>query len=189
MIHADLLKLLLPPSSLDPNGAALSAELAAEGAALDVAQFSADQLLLEMDPRTATVTLSDWERVYGLPDACTASTGIAQSIAERRGALVGLVNLIGGQSRAFYIALAAALGYTVTITELVPQVTEHDSEYPVQDEQYQFVWIVNGVLFSLLDLTTEDDTEMATLVWGNSLLECRINRFKPAHTHVIFAYS
>ena len=189
MIHADLLKLLLPPSSIDPNGAALSAELAAEGAALDGAQFSADQLLLEMDPRTASVTLADWERVYGLPDACTVATGIAQSVAERRAALVALVNMIGGQSRAFYIALAAALGYAITITECAPHVTEHDSEHPIYDDQYRFIWIVNAALYNLRDLTTEDDTEMATLVWGNSLLECRINRFKPAHTYVIFSYS
>ena len=30
---------------------------------------------------------------------------------------------------------------------------------------------------------------MATAVWGNTLLECVINRFKPAHTLVLFLYS
>lgn len=189
MNHSDLLKLLLPPSSYDPNGPLLSAELAAEGNAHDRAQFSADQLLLEMDPRTASVTLSDWERVYGLPDICVAAAGIVQSIAERRAALVALVNMRGGQSPAFFIALAAVLGYAITITECAPHVTEHDSEHPVWDEQYRFVWIVNAALYNQRDLTTEDDTEMATAVWGNKLLECRISRFKPAHTHVIFAYS
>ena len=189
MSHADLLKLLLPPSSYDPNGPALAAELVADGNALDRALFSADQLLLEMDPRTASVTLPDWERVYGLPDTCVAAAGIVQSIAERRAALVALVNMLGGQSPAFFIALAAALGYVITITECTPHITEHDSEHPVYDEQYRFVWIVNASLFNLRELTTEDDTEMATAVWGNKLLECRISRFKPAHTHVIFAYS
>ena len=189
MIHSDLLKRLLPPSSYDPSGPALAAELAAEGNALDRSQSSADQLLLEIDPRTASVTLADWERVYGLPDTCVAAAGIVQSFAERRAALVALVTMLGGQTKAFFIALAAALGYVITITECKPQTTECDSEYPVQDEQYEFIWMVNASLFSLRELTTEDDTEMATAVWGNKLLECRINRFKPAHTYVIFAYS
>lgn len=189
MIHSDLLKRLLPPSSYDPNGPALSAELAAEGNAIDRALSSADQLLLEMDPRTASVTLADWERVYGLPDICVAASGIVQSFAERRAALVALITLLGGQSPAFFIALAAALGYAITITEGSPHTTEHDSEHPVYDEQYRFIWTVNAALYNLRELTTEDDTEMATAVWGNTLLECRINRFKPAHTHVIFAYS
>ena len=189
MSHSDLLKRLLPPSSYDSNGAALTAELTAEGAALDRAQWSADQILLEMDPRTASVTLTDWERVYGLPDACVAAAGIVQSVSERRAALVSLVTLRGGQTPAFFVALAAALGYSITIAEGSPHATEHDSEHPVYDEQYRFIWTVNAALYNLRELTTEDDTEMATAVWGNTLLECRINRFKPAHTHVIFAYS
>lgn len=189
MTHSDLLKRLLPPSSYSPTGLALSAELLAEGNALDRAQFSADQLLLEMDPRTCSVTLPDWERVYGLPDTCVAAAGIAQSFSERRAALVALVTLRGGQSPAFFVGLAAALGYSITITEGSPHTTEHDSEHPTFDEQYRFIWTVNASLNTIRELTTEDDTEMATAVWGNKLLECRINRFKPAHTYVIFAYS
>ncbi len=193
MSHNDLLKLLLPPSSYDVTGPALSAELAAEGLALDRAQFSADQLLLELDPRTASLTLTDWERVYGLPDDCVAAAsavdGTTPSIAERRAALYALVNMRGGQSPAFFIGLAAALGYTITITEYTPHTTEDNSEHPVYDERYRFVWGVNAALYNLRELTTEDDTEMATAVWGNQLLECRIKRFKPAHTYVIFSYS
>lgn len=188
-MHADLLKLLLPPSSYDVKAPALAAELVADGNALDQAQFSADQLLDEMDPRTASVTFTDWERVYGLPDACVVAAGISQSIAERRAALVTLVNMIGGQSRDFFIALAAELGYAITIEECAPYITEFDTERPVYDEIYRFVWIVHASLFNLRDMVTEDDTEMATAVWGNKLLECRISRFKPAHTYVIFAYS
>lgn len=189
MIHADLLKLLLPPSSIDPNGPAISAELAAEGAALDAAYYSAVQLLDEADPNTTTVLLPDWERVYGLPDACVAAAGIVQSTQERRAALVAKVNMVGGQSRAFFIGLAADLGYAITITEYAPHTTEHDSEHPITDDPWRFVWQVNAPLNTIREQTTEDDTEMALEVWGNKLLECVISRFKPAHTHLIFAYS
>ena len=188
MNHSDLLKLLLP-SSLDANGRAINAELAADGNALDLAQFWADQVLVEADPRTATLTLADWERVYGLPTACTAATGVAQSTAERRAALIGRVTMQGGQSAAYFIALAASIGYTITITEGHPHTTEMDSEDPVTDEQYRFIWFVNSALNTVRELTTEDDTEMATAVWGNTLLECTINQFKPAHTLALFLYS
>lgn len=187
MIHADLLKRLLPPSSVDPNGPAISAEIDAEGGALDSAQGSAIGLLLEADPRQAALMLTDWERVAGLPDSCLA--GAAQSTAERRIALVTRLTTIGGQSPVYFIALVASLGYAITITEFRPHTTEHDSEHAVTDESVIHVWQVNSVLYSLLEKTSEDDTEMATEVWGNGRLECAINHLKPAHTHVIFSYT
>lgn len=189
MTHAGLLKLLLPPESIDPNGSAISAELLAEGNALDLAMASADQLLDEADPRTTATLLTDWERVYGLPEACTVASGIVQSGQERRAALVAKESMTGGQTRAFFIALAAALGYTITITECSPHTTENDSEHPVYDDPYRFVWYVNAPLNTVREKTTEDDTEMATAVWGNQLLECTISRYKPAHTLALFAYS
>lgn len=189
MSHYELLQRLLPPTSYEPSGPALAGELVADANALDLALISTAQWLLEIDPRTCSAMLLDWERVYGLPDPCIVATGLVQSFAERRAALVALVTMQGGQSPAFFIALALALGYVITITECRPHNTEHDTEHPTYDEQYQFVWFVNSALYNLRELTTEDDTEMATEVWGNTLLECRINRFKPAHTYVIFAYS
>lgn len=188
-MHSDLLKLLLPPSSYDPNGRALGAELFADGNALDLAQYWADQIMIEADPTTAVLSLIDWERVYGLPDPCVAAAGIMQSIQERRAALVSRVKMQGGQSVAYFISRAASLGYAVTITEGYPHTTEHDSEDAITDEQYRFIWYVNAPLNTMLELTTEDDTEMATAVWSNKLLECVISRLKPAHTLALFIYS
>ena len=101
MIHADLLKRLLPPTSLDPSGVALSGELVAEGRALDLAQWWADQILQEMSPPTTAALLSDWERVYGLPEACISQAGISQSVSERRAALLAKRALLGGNRRPF----------------------------------------------------------------------------------------
>jgi uncharacterized protein YmfQ (DUF2313 family) len=189
MTHADLLKLLLPPASIDPNGGAIGAELRAEGNALDLAWGAADQLLAEIDPRTTSALLADWERVYGLPEAAVTALGIVKSIQERRAALVAKVIMQGGQSRAFFIALALSLGYVITITECAPHSTEHDTEHPIYNEEYRFVWFVNSALATVRELTTEDDTEMATAVWSNALLEAVIKRYKPAHTLALFAYS
>ncbi len=189
MIHADLLKLLLPPSSLDPGAPNIAAELAAEGAALDAAEASGDALMDEADPRTTAALLADWERVAGLPDGCVLASGIAQSSAQRRAALVARITMRGGQSPAYFVALALALGYIVTITEGHPHTTQHDTQDPVTDEEFRFIWYVNSPLNTLTNKTTQDDTQIATAVWGNTLLECVINRFKPAHTLVLFFYT
>jgi uncharacterized protein YmfQ (DUF2313 family) len=170
-------------------GPAIGVELMAEGNALDQALHSADQILIEADPRTTAAMLADWERVYGLPEAYVTALGITLSFQERRAILVTKVTMLGGQSVAFFIALAATLGYVITITECTPQTTEFDTECPAYDEQYRFVWFVNAPSVTVRDLTTEDDTEMATAVWGNALLEAVINRYKPAHTLALFAYS
>lgn len=188
MTHAELLKLLLP-ASLDPSEPALSAEIEAEGLALDASLGRAASLLLEADPRSTSEMLPDWERVLALPDACVAATGEVQTVAQRRAAVVARLTMQGGQSKAYFIALAETLGYEITITEYHPHTTEHDSESPITDEPWRFVWQANAPLNTLRDKTSEDDSEMATAVWGNALLECVISRFKPAHTHVIFSYA
>lgn len=189
MMHAELLARLLPPVAFDlGNSPVLTAELAADGAALDAAQAWADTIIAEADPRTTALLLADWERVYGLPEDCICQAGVVQSFAERRAALVAKAEMVGSQSAAFYIALAAALGYSITLSELTPFNTESNTEGHVTDESYLYIWQVNSALFNLRELTTEDGTEMATATWGTDLLECVINRYKPAHHFVIFSY-
>lgn len=220
MMHADLLRRLLPTASLDGAARCLGAELVADGAALDAALWWADEMLAEMDPRLTVVMLADWERVYGLSfdilhvltpfldvnfildvsplvsleDASVMSFETVSSVAsmssqERHAALVMKVTMRGGQTPAFFIWLAASIGYVITITEFSPVTTEFDTEQPTRDEQWRYVWQVNAALTNLRESTSEDDTEMATAVWGNDLLESTINRYKPAHTLVVFSYS
>jgi uncharacterized protein YmfQ (DUF2313 family) len=78
---------------------------------------AADLLERESDPRATVQMLSDWERAWGLPDPCTAEV---IDITERRGLLVQKITLLGAQSRAFFIAQAAKIGYGISITEYSP---------------------------------------------------------------------
>ena len=75
---------------------------------------AADLLEIESDPRTTVELLPDWERNFGLPDPCYEAP---QTIGQRQLALVMRMTMLGGQSREFYIAVAAMIGYTITITE------------------------------------------------------------------------
>lgn len=149
----------------------------------------ATDLVDEADPRTTAELLADWERVAGLPDLCVAALVGTQTTAQRRAALVAKLTTIGGQSAAYYIALAASLGYTITVTEFDLHDVEDNVEHPLTGTPWQFAWQVNAAEETVGGLTVTDTVEDPLAWWGNELLECVINRIKPAHTHVLFAYT
>ena len=187
MSHAELLQRLLPPSSYDAQGANLVVELVAEGNALDAAQVLADSLGNEFTPDTTGLMLADWERVAGLPDFCAG--GLAQTTPERRRALLVKIIGRGGLSAAWFIALAATLGYTITITLYQPQDVGMDITSPIYGAEWRHVWQINAPLNSLRELTVADEVDMPLALWGNSLLECVFTRLKPAHSVVLFSYT
>lgn len=186
--HADLLKLLLPPVAYDRTGVALSAEIAAEGAQLDAFQALMATLLLETDPRTTDVLLPDWERVYGLPDACV---GAGSTVEQRRAYLAAKVAETGGIARTYYENLAVVLGYPeTTIKGCKPTSCEMSCDSPVRDETWRFAWTVNiphqtdNHGFFRADSSCTDAVDYYLM----GVLECVFMRLKPAHTHVLFTY-
>lgn len=76
-----------------------------------------DLLRRETDPRFTFQMLADWERAFGLPNSCVTRP---QTLEERRTALLAKMTTLGGQSRAFFIAAATALGYAIRIVEWSP---------------------------------------------------------------------
>jgi uncharacterized protein YmfQ (DUF2313 family) len=87
----------------------------ARGIAVELARVHTrgDDLLLEMDPRTCTETIDDWERILGLPDPEIDPP--PSTLAERRA--LAYTRWIargaewGGSSRPFLISLLEALGF------------------------------------------------------------------------------
>lgn len=186
MDHDELLKRLLPPGAYDPNAPLLSAGLEAEGNALDAAQIAAELILTEADPRTTFYLLPDWERVLGLPDPCA---GRLPTIELRRAAVVAKITLRGKQSRPFFIALAAKLGFAITITEFKQYPVMSPVNAPLCGWPWCFTWQVNAQLNTVRYFSVMSGVSQPLSVWGNALLECVIRRFKPAHTVVQFSYS
>lgn len=148
----------------------------------------AAELIEEFDPRTTNELLTDFERVYGLPDPCLE--GATQTVVERRNALVAKVVNLGGQSRAYFIALADALGYTITITEFSPFVAGgSEAGDPLTNGDWAFAWQVNAPETTVTEFRVGlSGCGDPLRSWGNELLECVIDRQKPAHTFVLFAY-
>lgn len=181
------LQALLPPGIAWPReeGTLLDTlnALAEEFARVD---GRASDLREEADPRTTSELLPDWERAFGLPDPCVT---IPDTYGERIAALVEKVTRIGGQSPAYFIAVAARLGFTITITEFNPFTVEKTVEDTLTGEAWQFAWRVNAppatvTYFSVVSYVSEPLAD-----WGNGGLECAITRLKPAHTTVLYAYA
>lgn len=187
MTHAELLRRLLPPVSIDAQAQVLGPELDAEAGALDVAQADAAALLRESDPRSATELFIDWERVAGLPDGCV-DIG-EQTTAQRRAALIARMTQLGGQTPAYFIGLAAALGYEITITEFEPHTVNDSVIAPIFGTAWRYAWRINAPEQTVSVMTVNDTVRDPLASWGNTILECVIRRLKPAHTLVLFAYA
>ena len=109
MYHYDMLKKLFPVR--DTTGE-LDNDLAIEGKYLDQVDSTASQLALEFFPDTATVLLSDWERVFDSTGAGDSARQEALRAAERV-----VINKDGRLNPSYYVSIAAGLGYDSTVIE------------------------------------------------------------------------
>lgn len=193
--HAQVLRQLLPRGAawdIAPDGtfARLLDALAAEFARVDARALD---LLDEADPRTALETLTDWERVAGLPDSCT---GQADNVGERRVALIEKLTSVGGQRPADFIELAARIGFEIDIEEHRPLRTGFRVGDRCKDEAWAHAWTVivqpfDGAgrpVLAIAHFKVGDPVGTRVRGFGSLDLECVIRRAAPAHTNVIFAY-
>ncbi len=147
-------------------------------------------MLRESYPLTASELLTDWETTTGLPEECE---GLGSTIQRRREAVDQKLSTTGGQSPGFYIDVAARLGYEITITDQNDgspfRVGENAAGDALGGEDWAHTWIVNAPEETIQYFRSGQSAAGEPLAnWGNELLECVLNRLKPAHTIVIFTY-
>jgi uncharacterized protein YmfQ (DUF2313 family) len=169
---------------------------------------AADLLENESDPRAALQLLPDWEKAWGLPDPCVAEP---LTIADRRTVLVQKMTMLGAQSRAFFIAQAAVLGYIITIREFSPFMCGIsrcgdtrsllvNGEAPdgvhyrweIGDVTMRFYWVVTLMNLGLAYFHVSSGQcgiDPLLRIKLATDLECVIRRWAPAHTIVIFDYA
>ena len=185
------LQALLPQGGAWPRESEAVLTRALHAFADEMARLDArgDDLLEEIDPRTTVELLADWERVAGLPEDCAPA--VVLSTEERRAALVAKLANSGGQSRAYFIELARALGFEITITEFDPSVCgEMQCGEELQGEAWATAWRVNAPLFSPVQFICGAGACGDTLGGAtNAPLECAFGHLKPAHTFLFFEYS
>jgi uncharacterized protein YmfQ (DUF2313 family) len=148
-------------------------------------------LLAESYPGTAIETLTDWERLVGLPDECLGGDQ-AYTLQQRRAAVLFKLAARGGASKTYFIWLAKVLGYNIDI---------RDDFYPfrvgfnrtgslLNGWEWAFVWRIIAYEYTFTFFRTGQSTTHERLrVWGNAILECVMRRYKPAHTILQFTYT
>ncbi|MCA9790075.1 MAG: DUF2313 domain-containing protein [Cyanobacteria bacterium HKST-UBA05] len=145
----------------------------------------AEELIGELDPRTTFECIYDWVRVTGLPDSCTTLPATLQGI---RDAVVTKLNAVGGQSKAYFIALAAAHGYTITIDENRPFTAGSRAGDRCNNAEWRYVFVVNAPEETIAPFRAGSRSGERLASWGNDQCECLINTYKPAHTRAQFNY-
>lgn len=170
--YRELMQALLPTGAAWPRADDATITKMLNGAAEEFARIGqrAANMVAEIIPSTTTEMITDWERVLGLPDPCVGK--LEDTLAKRRAAVVAKLTGGGSASRAYYIALALALGYAITITEP----SAHN-------------WTITAPLTNVTYFTTGDGVAGQPLVsFGNAFFECFFQAIKPAHTLLTIAY-
>ena len=139
-------------------------------------------------PKTAIIMLTEWEKSLGLPDDC--SIGEVDTIAKRQSAIVSKLISTGGQSKSYFIGIAKALGYNITINEYrQARAGLSVCGDGINGDNWPFVWMVEGeetnISYARVGLSYCGDPLRS---WGNKQLECRLSALSPSHTLVKFGY-
>jgi len=188
--YVRLLKSLLPRGKLWEIGAQSNFTKLLEGTALELVRVHARAqiLLKEVDPRTTVELLKEWEAVTGLPDPCVSLT---QTLQQRRLAVVEKLTRVASLSPRYYIEVARALGYDITITEFKPfRVGGSTMGGALNGQDWQFSWRVNAPAVTVRVFKVGQSGMGEPLrFWGNEILACAIERIKPAHTFVLFGFN
>jgi uncharacterized protein YmfQ (DUF2313 family) len=131
---------------------------------------AAGSIPTDVSPATTTNFVVEWEETLGLPDPCTAPNS---TLAQRKAAIYAKFIASGGQSKDYFIAIAKALGFTITITETDP-----------------YTWVVHAPAVAVIPFHLGVNI-CGDPFWtlGTTELECRLRTIMPAHTVLQFQYS
>lgn len=141
----------------------------------------------EIDPRTASQLLDEWEQLVGIPDECQDK---ASAIEDRRRDVLRKLTNRGGASHQFFVDLAAGIGYTVTVNSCFPA---RAGVFRAGDRLFGDLWRfwfqVQAADFDLRVFRAGEGRAGDRLrTFRNDELECVIRRAAPAHTKVQFLY-
>ncbi|MCY0854350.1 YmfQ family protein [Cupriavidus sp. D39] len=147
----------------------------------------ASGLLIDAFPVTTVELLPEWELTLGLPDPCA---GVSPTIQVRRNQVVAKLASSGGQSVAYFIGLAANLGYDAQVENHAPfRCGQSRAGQPVGSPDWFFAWSLHAPSASVIRFRAGQSAAGEALgSWGNAVLECEIRAVAPAHSIVLFAY-
>ncbi len=161
------------------------------GNQLSTTETSAEKLIDEADPCQAVQLLSQWLDVWDVPGDCIRSLVGTLPQERLRQILVRKIQGVGLQPRAFFIALAADMGFDAEIEEghcfqCCSRVNHR--VYGKEWASYWFFVVLSGNSSQLTQFNCRSRADEPLAAWGNSGLECMLRAVCPAHTHLSFIY-
>lgn len=146
------------------------------------------KVLKEINPLTTQNLITEWVDIALGEHRCQ---GLSTSGEELKRALLASLASLGGSSENYFEQIALAAGYTITITDF-EQFRAGSSRCGdrVFGNEFCFVFQVNGDTYTETKFRAGLSRAGDHLTYfSNDLLECVLNRAKPAHTKIIFTYS
>lgn len=140
---------------------------------------------VESDPALTVALLPDWEAEYGLPDACSPA---APTVTQRRAALLGRIAARGGQSAAYFLSVAQALGYTVTFTTWDAWDPWQSPWLPATEFAWRFALQVNAPSITVAWFDGWSSPWDPLFALSDTELECRFDKLLPAYSVHWFIY-
>jgi uncharacterized protein YmfQ (DUF2313 family) len=147
-----------------------------------------NQLLKEMLPGSTVELMPEWEQDYNLPGDCITTV---QTSTQRRNALKNRYKFKGHQKKQMFIDAAAALGYTITITEYDQNNPGPQADYngiPLSGDDWNFVWQINAALTTVVRKVVGSLVGEPLSTWGNEQLECVMLDLAHDHRALFFTY-
>lgn len=161
--------------------------LAALSKSYERSSNSAGQLLVDAFPSSTIQLLPEWESSMGLPDPCDGSDPTLQA---RRDHVVARLSGPNGQSVPFITSFAAALGFQVTVTEFTSFQFGQAFGSQLNGDAWAYNWQINAPLVTKNDFTFGlSGFGEPFSSWGNTALECELQKISPAHSIVRFSYT
>ena len=185
MAYRETLLGLLPPVAYNRNGIRVRQQAEVDGNALDAVQRNATAVADAIDPRTAGSLIAHWERVLDLSPA-------GKNAQQRISACVAKINATSGLNIPYFIRLAAAAGYTISITEPQPfRAGTNRAGERIARADIMWVWWVhissadNRISRFRAGISAAGD---ALTDFGDAVIESIFKDLKPAFTDVRFTY-
>ncbi|ECY3258964.1 DUF2313 domain-containing protein [Salmonella enterica subsp. enterica serovar Alachua] len=189
--YATAMQALLPTGRIWPRhpDSTQSKVIAALAKTYQRSDASAVALLAGAFPATALTMLYEWEETMGLPDNCSISE--VQTIQQRRNAVVARLVGEGNLSKNYYIEVAAALGYDITITEFRQARCGFSvCGEALNGEDWPYTWKINAGETTYVQAQCGQTFCSEPLsTWGNKILECTMNAIAPPFTILLFSYT
>lgn len=183
------LQQLLPPGiAINPESLEVHDLLHKTAKEFDSYAVLEQAIFSETDPRHAKIILQEYERSLGLPSRCTKGL---QTIAERRAAVYNQIIDRGGIRRTRYLGILSRLGQkNASIERFKLYTCDSLCTDPIFSERdWLFTWAVNvHDTAEVTSFTCQSQCSEPLGIWGNTMIECELDKEKPAYSIIIFRY-